>query len=162
MLLCIYPVQPVYTSLAHPCLYYYLLSLLLSCTLFYCTFYLIFYSFLLVFFFPYQYLCIFSCVCVTYNCTVHGADLTYISLLVIFCIIMYVTNTNLESYLLLCHIFEKQSPNMKTRVWKLSNDKGYCIVCQDYFRFRPRRYCSKMCNRKHPTGMGEGAVKTSG
>ncbi len=29
-------------------------------------------------------------------CTVHGADLTYISLLVLFCIIVYVTNTNLE------------------------------------------------------------------
>ncbi len=27
------------------------------------------------FFFLYLYLCIFSCVCVTYNCTVHGADL---------------------------------------------------------------------------------------
>ncbi len=35
--------------------------------------------------------------CVTYNTTVHGADLTYISLLVIFCIIVYVMNTNLES-----------------------------------------------------------------
>ncbi len=34
----------------------------------------------------------FSCVNVTCNCTVHGADLTYISLLVIFCIIVYVTN----------------------------------------------------------------------
>ncbi len=33
-------------------------------------------------------LCIFSCVCVTYNCTVHGADLTYISLLIMFCIIV--------------------------------------------------------------------------
>ncbi len=33
-----------------------------------------------------------------YNCTAHGADLTYISLLVIFCIIVYVTNTNLKSW----------------------------------------------------------------
>ncbi len=48
------------------------------------------------FFSPYLYLCIFSCVCISYNCTVHGADLTYISLLIIFCIIVYVTNTNLE------------------------------------------------------------------
>ncbi len=36
--------------------------------------------------------------CVTYNCTVHGADRTYISLLVIFCIFVYVTNTNLEYF----------------------------------------------------------------
>ncbi len=36
---------------------------------------------------------------VTYNCTVHGADLTYVSLLDNFCIIEYVTNKtlNLES-----------------------------------------------------------------
>ncbi len=47
--------------------------------------------------FLYLYLCIFSCVSVTYNCTVHGADLTYISLLVIFCIIVHVMNKNLES-----------------------------------------------------------------
>ncbi len=35
-------------------------------------------------FLSYLYLCIFSCVCDTYTCTVHGADLTYILLLVIF------------------------------------------------------------------------------
>ncbi len=34
--------------------------------------------------------------CVAYNCTVHGADLTYISLLVIFCIIVYVMNKTLN------------------------------------------------------------------
>ncbi len=52
-------------------------------------------------FLSYQYLCIFSCFCVTYNCTVHGADLTYILLLVIFHIIMNVTNKrdlDLESW----------------------------------------------------------------
>ncbi len=53
--------------------------------------------FLLHFFSPYLYLCLFSCVCISYNCTVHGVDLTYISLLIIFCIIVYVTNTNPES-----------------------------------------------------------------
>ncbi len=39
------------------------------------------------------------CVCIPYNCTVHGAELTNISLLVILCIIVYVTNKilNLES-----------------------------------------------------------------
>ncbi len=64
----------------------------------------IFYSYFLLKFFSYLYLDIFSCVCVAYNCTVHGADLTYILLLVIFCIIMYVTNkTNLESYYLSSH-----------------------------------------------------------
>ncbi len=34
--------------------------------------------FIHVLFFSYLYLCIFSCVCVTYNCTVHGVDLNYI------------------------------------------------------------------------------------
>ncbi len=71
---------------------------------FYCTLYLIFYYCLLLFKFvlhflffhtnTYIYYLVF---CDTYNCTVHGADLTYISLLVIFHIIMYVTNKNLES-----------------------------------------------------------------
>ncbi len=50
-----------------------------------------------LFFFSYLYLCIFFCVCISYNCTVHGADLIYISLLIIFCTIVYVTNKNLES-----------------------------------------------------------------
>ncbi len=65
----------------------------------YILFFSIFYSYILfyTFFSPYLYLCIFSCVCISYNCTVHGADLTYISLLIIFFIIVYVTNTNLES-----------------------------------------------------------------
>ncbi len=57
-------------------------------------FFILFY-FLIIF--PYLYLCIFSYVCIPYNCTVHGADLTYISLLVIFCIIVHVTNKTLES-----------------------------------------------------------------
>ncbi len=64
-------------------------------------YFIIFYFLILLFifyffnFFPYLYLCMFSCVCIWYNCTVHGADLTYMSLLVIFCIIVYVTNKNL-------------------------------------------------------------------
>ncbi len=54
--------------LAHPCLYYYLLSLQYAVLhiLFYCTFYSLFF---LYFFLPtlmYILLC-----CVTYNCTVH-------------------------------------------------------------------------------------------
>ncbi len=39
---------------------------------------------------------VYSLVWCYYNCTVHGPDLTYISLLIIFCIVVYVTNTNLE------------------------------------------------------------------
>ncbi len=76
--------------LAHSCLYYNLLSL--RCTVLQMLFcYSFFYlcSYFLFHFFPYLYLCIFSCVCVPYNCTVHGAAVTYISLLVIFCIIVY-------------------------------------------------------------------------
>ncbi len=41
---------------------------------------------------------IFLC-CVTYNCTVHWADLTYISLLIIFCIIEYVANKTLNPWI---------------------------------------------------------------
>ncbi len=57
---------------------------------------IIFYSYFLLHFLPYLYLCIFSCFCIPYKCTVHGADLTYISLLIIFCITVYVTNENHE------------------------------------------------------------------
>ncbi len=73
--------------LAHPCLYYYLLSL--QYTVLHILLFFIFYSSLLIFLpkFMYILLC-----CVTYNCTVHWADLTYISLLIIFCIMEYVTN----------------------------------------------------------------------
>ncbi len=39
-----------------------------------------------------------SIINLTHQVPVHGADLTYISLLVIFCISVYVTNTNLEEY----------------------------------------------------------------
>ncbi len=39
--------------------------------------------------------------CVTYNCTVHWADLTYISLLIIFCIIEFVTNKTLNPWTLI-------------------------------------------------------------
>ncbi len=40
--------------------------------------------------------CVFSCVCIPNNCTVHWVDLTYISLLIIFCIIAYVLNKTLN------------------------------------------------------------------
>ncbi len=56
-------------------------------------------------------LCIFSCVCISYNCTVHEADLTYISLLIIFCIIVYVTNKNLEK-------------NQSDQIWFSTTENG--------------------------------------
>ncbi len=94
---CIYPVQLVCTFFLHISAYIiiYLVYSILSCTFYFIEHLFIF---ILISFFSYLYLCIFSCV-VTYNCTVHGADLTYISLLVIFCIIVHVTNTNLESWM---------------------------------------------------------------
>ncbi len=54
--------------------------------------------FFLLLFFSYLYLCIFSCVCVSYNCTVHGANLNYISLMVILSIIVYETNKKQKSW----------------------------------------------------------------
>ncbi len=69
---------------AHPCLYYYLLSTQYTVLhiLFYSTFYSVFFT----------YIYIYSLVLCYIFCTVHWADLTYISLLIIFCIIEYVTN----------------------------------------------------------------------
>ncbi len=67
--------------LAHPCLYYYLLSPQYTVLhiLFYCTFYL--------------YYSIFSYVVLRIlHCPLSGPDLIYISLRIIFCIIEYVTN----------------------------------------------------------------------
>ncbi len=83
--------------LAHPCLYYYLLSPQYTVLhiLFYCTFYSLFCR--LIFLFFYLYLCLSSCV-VLYilHCPLSVPDLTYISLLIIFCIIEYGTNKNLD------------------------------------------------------------------
>ncbi len=80
-----------------PCVYYYYL-LNLRYTVLHIVFYCTFYSSLFFFFLFYLYLCIFSCV-VTYNCAVHWANLTYISLLIIFCIIEYVTNKSLNPWI---------------------------------------------------------------
>ncbi len=75
--------------LAHPCLYYYYLlspQYTVLHILFYCTFYSLF----IVFFLP---ICIFSCAVLHFlHCPLSGPDLIYISLLIIFCIIEYVTN----------------------------------------------------------------------
>ncbi len=103
LLLCKYPVQPVCTFFLHIPAYF---IIIIKSTVYYSAHYFILFYFLFIFllfifyftFFPCLYLCIFSCVYISYNCTVHGADLTYISLLIIFCIIVYVTKKilNLE------------------------------------------------------------------
>ncbi len=51
-------------------------------------FYILLYNLLVLiffffFYFLYLYLCIFSCVCIPFNLTVHGVDLPYFSLLII-------------------------------------------------------------------------------
>ncbi len=99
---CIY-IYTLYNLFSHSSYTFLLILLFIKTTvycpahLFYCTCYyflllsLIFYFIFSIPIFMYILLC-----CVAYNCTVHGADLTYISLLVIFCIIVYVMNKNLE------------------------------------------------------------------
>ncbi len=90
---CCYVNIPITTGLhiplAHPCLYYYLLSpqyavLHIS---FYCTYYSLFYKK------NYLYLYIYSCVVLhILHCPLSGPELIYISLHIIFCIIVHVTN----------------------------------------------------------------------
>ncbi len=60
---------------------------------------ILFLFFIFTSFYSHTYMYVYSlCDCIPYNCTVHGADLTYISLLIIFCIIVYVIqDTNPES-----------------------------------------------------------------
>ncbi len=88
----------LYNLFAHyPCTFLLILLFIKSTQsiLLHILFYILLIFFLLSYFllnFSYLYLCIFSCVCIPCNCSVQGADLTYISLLVIFCIIVYVTN----------------------------------------------------------------------
>ncbi len=92
LLLC---VHTRYNLFAHPsCSYYYLLSpsILFLHFLFYCTFYSLF---LCCCFFTYIYalvLCYFYIIFILLHCPLSGPDLIYISLLIIPCIIYYVTN----------------------------------------------------------------------
>ncbi len=86
--------QPCTTYLHIPLLYshaylnIYVYSIL-SCTLFYILYFVLYIFFIIINFI----LCILLCVAFYNICTVHGADLTHISLLVnTFCIIVYVTN----------------------------------------------------------------------
>ncbi len=84
----------LHIPLAHLCLYYYLLSPQYTALhiLFYCTFYSLFFLIILIYLnflpiFIYILLC-----CVTYlHCPLSRPDPIYISLLIIFCIIEYVT-----------------------------------------------------------------------
>ncbi len=91
----------LHIPLAHSCLYYYLLSPQYTVLhiLFYCTFYSLFF---LIIFILYLYLYIFSSVVLHFlHYPLSGPDLTYISLLIISCIIEYVTNKqtlNLEPW----------------------------------------------------------------
>ncbi len=105
--MCTYPAQPVCTSLF--CSYYYLLSSsILFCTSYlFCTFYSIAHFTLYFSFFTYIYalvLCYFYIIFIfiLLHCPLSGPDLIYISLLIIPCIIYYVTNKetlNLEALL---------------------------------------------------------------
>ncbi len=103
--MCTYPVQPcLHIPLAHPCLYYYLLSPQYTVLhiLFHCTFYFIAHftdlnsSFLLIFVLIFTYIYIYSLVlCLIFiflHCPLSGPVLIYIPLLIISCIIEYVTN----------------------------------------------------------------------
>ncbi len=67
------------------------------CPAHFIVYFIMYFFFLLHFFSIPIFMYILVCVCIPYNCTVHGVDLTYISLLVIFCIIVYVMNKKLES-----------------------------------------------------------------
>ncbi len=87
----------LHIPLAHPCLYYYLLSPQYTVLhiLFYCTFYPLFFF---LFYFILTYIYIYSLVlCIIFififlHCPLSGPVLIYISLLTISCIIEYVTN----------------------------------------------------------------------
>ncbi len=89
----IYPVQHVCTFLSHTPAYiiiYYVPSIL------YCTFYFI--AHLILLYFIFSYIHVYSLVLCSniLHCPLRGPDLIYISLLIIFCIIEYVTNKTLK------------------------------------------------------------------
>ncbi len=81
----------LHIPLAHPCLYYYLLSpqytaLHISCLFFFnCSSY-------------FTYIYVYSLVLQILHCPLSGPDLTYISLPIISCIIEYVTNKTLNPW----------------------------------------------------------------
>ncbi len=97
-LMCTYPVQPcLHIPLAHPCLYYYLLSPQYTVLhiLFHCTFYPLFFSyfyFILTYIYIYSLVLGFILILIFLHCPLSGPVLIYISLLIISCVIEYVTN----------------------------------------------------------------------
>ncbi len=104
--------------LAHPCLYYYLLSLPVHCPAHLILLHILIF---LIFFYFNLYLCIFSCVVLhILHCPLSGPDLTYISLLIIFCIIEYVTNKTLN----LTWAFILTSASELTEL--LLHSRGFC------------------------------------
>ncbi len=93
--------------LAHPCLYYNFFKSTVYCPAHFILLHILFFFIFILIIFIYRvillnflplFMYILLC-CVTYNCTVHWADLTNISLLIIFCIIC--DKYNLESYWIL-------------------------------------------------------------
>ncbi len=107
--MCTYPVQPVCTSLLFILLfiksqYTVFAHLIVLHFLFYCTFYSLF-----LFFYLYIYIYIYALVLyyfyinfifILLHCPLNGPDLIYISLLIIPCIIYYVTNKETLNYTL--------------------------------------------------------------
>ncbi len=87
----------LHIPLAHPCLYYYVLSPQYTVLhiLFHCTFYPLFFFLIFILFLPiflYIVLCYVSFFFFSLHCPLVGPVLIYISLLIISCIIEYVTN----------------------------------------------------------------------
>ncbi len=90
----------LYNLCAHSSCTFLLILLFMKSTVYFPAHFIIFYS-LFLFFYLFFFILIFRYIllcCVIYNCTVHGVDQTYISLLVIFCINVYVRKTNHEYF----------------------------------------------------------------
>ncbi len=87
----------LHIPLAHPCLYYYLLSPQYTVLhiLFHCTFYPLFFSyfyFILTYIYIYSLVLCFIFIEMFFHCPLSGPVLIYISLLIISCIFEYVMN----------------------------------------------------------------------
>ncbi len=110
--MCTYPVQPVCTSL---CSYYDLLSpnILFLHILLFCTLYFSFFTYMLLCCVTFYIICIF----ILLHCPLSGPDLIYISLLIIPCIIYYVTNK--ETLNLDLHSSQIWFMHLHIQVWHL-------------------------------------------
>ncbi len=140
-------VYTLYNLFAHSSCTFLLILLFIKSTV-YCPAQLIlfyfFYSYAYFFLlhFLHTYIYVYSLVCVTYNCIVHGADLNYISLLVIFCIIVYVTNKILNPWILVeiktqrgQWIWLKSMNEVISWCGLMSNDiqQGFCVIAEFHF-----------------------------